>query len=578
VGNPTHPPALLWSRRLRGSNLRTGFVSAFLLLGFVSQSAALPGFKGEHWDELNIGPFYVYSKSGQSAAREDLTQLEQVRWVLGGLLESKDLPSLWPIRIFLAKDEKTNPSGQFVWKNGSYLLILKSGAQVPLDQVAGLLLDANTPRLPDQAESGLRQLFGTLEAHGSRVTWGGPVPQPDLAWARMQLFATKFEYGSSFHVFVTSLKNGSSLRVAEQNSFGKNPDELEKEAAANLAAGNWQATSVSGRPLDPKRDFGEHSVPESLVDTYFADATLSSDPKGAEAAYKSGVEAGGESMARGYEGLAGLARRDKENPDRYLQDAIRAGSDSAPVYVSAAQGKPESEALPLLKRAAELNPLWAEPVYQQAQLAADPAAKEALLKKASQLEPRQTKYWIELAQLQTTDGHALAAQGSWLRAEDSASSDAERSRIHDLHAANERERLDAAEAERRREREAVHLDDQRAQDAEMDRIRATEEKANKQLDASAGGGKPTSVVPWEDTVPKKTIAARLTRVDCLKGTYRLWLTDKAGRTLELQLDDPQSSGLACGPQQPSRRVSVTYAAQADDRLQTAGRILSLKFQ
>jgi hypothetical protein len=112
----------------------------------------------------------------------------------------------------------------------------------------------------------------------------------------------------------------------------------------------------------------------------------------------------------------------------------------------------------------------------------------------------------------------------------------------------------------------------------MARIRATEEKANKQLDASAGGEKPTSVVPWEDTVPKKTIAARLTRVDCLKGTYRLWLTDKAGRTLELQLDDPQSSGLACGPQQPSRRVSVTYAAQADDRLQTAGRILSLKFQ
>ncbi|MDQ2775514.1 MAG: hypothetical protein M3Y57_11455, partial [Acidobacteriota bacterium] len=352
--------------------MRTGFVSAFLLLGFVSQSAALPILKGEHWDELNIGPFYVYSKSGQSAAREDLTQLEQVRWVLGGLLESKDLPSLWPIRIFLAKDEKTNPPGQFVWKNGSYLLILKSGAHVPLDQVAGLLLDANTPRLPSQAESGLRQLFSTLEAHGSRVTWGGPVSQPDLAWARMQLFATKFEYGSSFHVFVTSLKNGSSLRVAEENSFGKNPDTLEKEAAANLAAGNWQATSVSGRPLDPKRDFGEHSVPEVLVDTYLADATLSSDPKAAETAYKSGIEAGGESMARGYEGLAELARRDKENPDRYVQDAIRAGSGSAPLYVSAAKGKPDSEALPLLKRAAELNPLWGEPVYEQAQLAADP--------------------------------------------------------------------------------------------------------------------------------------------------------------------------------------------------------------
>jgi len=351
----------------RNACLRIGFVFAFLLIGFVSQIRALPGFKGDHWDEFNIGPFYIYSKGGEGPARDDLTQLEQLRWVLGGLLDSKDLPSLWPIRIFLTKDQRTTPESQFVWKNGSYLLILKPDDHVPLDQVAGLLLDANTPRIPGDAESGLRQLFSTLEAHGSRVTWGGPVPHPDLAWARMQLFATRFEYGARFHVFVTSLKNGSSVRVAERNSFGKDPGALEKEVAENLRGGTWQAASVSGRPLDPKRDFGEHSMSEALANTYLADATLSSDPKAADAAYKAGIEAGGDAMARGYEGLAELARRDKENPDRYVQDAIRAGSNSAPVYLAAAKDKPEAEALPLLKRAAELNPLWAEPVYQRAQ-------------------------------------------------------------------------------------------------------------------------------------------------------------------------------------------------------------------
>ncbi|MDQ2949472.1 MAG: hypothetical protein M3Y27_26635, partial [Acidobacteriota bacterium] len=294
------------------------------------------------------------------------------------------------------------------------------------------------------------------------------------------------------------------------------------------------------------------------------------------------IEAGGQSMARGYEGLAELARRDKEDPDRYLQDAIRAGSNSAPVYLAAAKGKPLADALPLLKRAAELNPLWGEPVFQQAQLAADPLGKETLLKKAAQLEPRQTKYWIELAQLQTNDGHALAAQGSWLRAEDSAPTEAERGQIHNLRVGSEQERLDAAEAERHREREAVHLEDQRAQDAETARIRAAEDKANRELDAAAGGGKPAEVVPWDATVPKKTATGRLTRVDCLKRIDRLWITDRAGHTLQLRLDNPESAGLTCGPQQPSPRVSITYTAESPgesgDRFQTAGRVVSMKLQ
>ena len=505
-----------------------------------------------------------------------MTQLEQLRWVLGGLLDSKDLPSRWPIRLILNKEGQTSPSPQFVLQDGSYLLIVRPGSPLPLHQVAGLLLDANTPRLPDEAESGLHALCGTLEAHGSRVTWGGPVPRPDLAWARMQLFATRFEYEARFHVFVTSLKNGSGIAVAERNSFGKSPESLEKEAAASLSSGNWQAISVSGRPLDPKRDFGEHSSPDALVNTYLADVALSTDPKEAEAAYKAAVEAGGDAMARGYEGLAAIASRQHENPARYLEDALRAGSKSAPVYIAAATGKPPADALQLLKRAAELNPLWGEPVYQRSRLIDDPAEKESLLRKAAELEPRRTNFWIELAQLQTTDGHALAAQGSWLRAEDSAPTEAERTRIHDLRLGSEQERLDAAETERVRERDSAHLDDQRAQEAEMARIHAAEEKANQSLDHAAGGEKPAEIVPWDAIVPKKTLLATLTRVECFKSTARLWVTDKSGATLQLRLDDPASAGLTCGVQTPSPRVSVTYAAEPDDRFHTSGRVVALQ--
>jgi hypothetical protein len=525
---------------------------------------------------LNIGPFYVDSQGDVGAARDDLNQLEQLRWVLGGLLESKDLPSRWPIRVMLTtKNEGTKP-GHFVWQNGQYLLAAPPGSPIPLDQVAGIFLEANTSRLPPEAESGLRDLLGTIEAHGSHVTWGKAIPRPDLGWARMQLFATKFEYTLSFHIFVSALKNGSSLRVAERNAFGKDPAVLEKEAAANLASGNWQTVTVSGRPLDPKRDFGQHSVDDAAVATYLADAGFSADPKAAEAAYKSAVEAGGTAMALGYAGLAQLAKHDGQDPRRFLEDAIRAGSSSALVYLDAAEGKPPDEAVPLLKRAALLNPLWGEPAYREAQLAPDPAQKEVLLKKAAQLEPRNTRYWVELAELQAANGHAVAAQGSWLRAEDSAPNDAERNRVHELRMSKEQERLDAADAERTREREAAHLENQRAQDAEAARIREAEEKANRALDEAAGA-RPQNVVPWDATVPSKKISGTLTSVECLRNGARISVNDQNGNTVRLLLSDPSQVGLPCGSRAP-RPVSISYAAEPDEGLHTAGRVLSIQMQ
>ncbi|MGA8026994.1 MAG: hypothetical protein WB992_07600 [Bryobacteraceae bacterium] len=500
--------------------------------------------------------------------------------MLGGLLESKDLPSLWPIRILLTSSIRTPTvrEGHFVWQNAQYLLLTPPKTPLPLDQVAGILLDANTPRLPPEVESGLRQLFATLEAHGSRVTWGGPPSHPDLAWARMQLFATKFEYTLSFHIFLAALKGGVGLRAAEQNAFGKDSKILEQEAAANLASGNWQPVSVSGRPLDPKRDFGEHSLDPAAAAVYLADTQLASNPSAAETGYKAAIEAKGQAAALGFEGLAHLAELDKENPKSLLDNAISSGSKSAPVYIAAAEGLDVAEALPLLKKAARLNPLWGEPIFQQAQLTPDPAAKEALLKNAVQLDPRATRYWVELAQIQTTAGEASAAQGSWLRAEDSAPDSQERGRIHQLRLDSEQERLDAADQARRNEREAVHLADERAQDAETERIRAAEAKANASVDEAAGGEKPQNVVPWNQLTPQKKLEGALTRVDCLGDNARLSIKDRTGATLELFLKGSSALGLSCGVQQPPRRVSIGYSAQPDERFHTAGNVVSIKVQ
>lgn len=437
-------------------------------------------------------------------------------------MESQDLQSLWPVRIILTEGSEGDNGGEFVAQNGQYLLVTSPKADPPTGQVAGILLDANTPRLPPEVESGLRALFSTLKAHGSRVTWGGAPAHPDLAWARMQLFATKFEYSSSFHIFLAALKSGSSLRVAEQNALGKDYQALEQEAAANLASGHWEAVSVSGRPLDPKRDLGVHSV------------------------------------------------------EGDLQSLMKTGGNQAFTYVNQAKDLAADEAVPLLKKAAQLNPLWGEPIFMQAQLATNPAEKEALLKKAVQLSPRATNYWLELAHVQTASGHSTAAQGSWLRAEDSAPNEAERERIHQARLDTEKERLDAAERERIREREAVHLADQQAQDSEAARIRAAEEKANQTLDTASGGSQPSNVVPWDSLAAKK-VQGVLVRVDCPPHGARLSVKTSSG-VLVLFLADRSGLKLACGIQSPAHHVSVNYVAQPDDVHQTAGTIRTLEIQ
>ena len=534
----------------------------------------------DHWTELNIGPYYIATDNDPAAARDDLTQLEQLRWVLGNLLEIKDLQSLWPMRVMLmgGNKETSNQKPQFILQGSQYLLVTSPKGRLPLGEIAGLLLDANTPRLPTEVELGLRQLFSTLEAHGSRVTWGSAPEKPTLDWARMQLFATKFEYGASFHIFLASLRDGSTLAAAERNAFGKSSESLEQEAKANLAAGKWDATPVSGRPLDPKRDFGEHSIDSAIAGVYLADWRVSSEPKTVEQTYKAAVEAGESAAPLGYEGLATVAKLSGGNPKTFWQDAIRAGSQSAQVYVEAADGLSATEALPLLKRAAQLNDRWAEPIYLQVQFAQNPSEKESLLKSALRLEPRNTARWIELAQLQTTAGEASAAQGSWLRAEDSAPNPAEHDRVHQLHASSEQERLDAAEAARRRERDAAHLADEQAQQAEADRIHAAERKANEALTAASGDEKTEAPVAWDSLVQEKKLTGMLLRVDCLKNGWRLLVKDKTGHQNQFFLSKETNAELTCGAQGRPLRISLAYRALPDEDLHTAGEITHLEIR
>jgi hypothetical protein len=592
----------LWSRRRRVLRL---FATLTACIVFPPLSSAAR----DNWTELNIGPFYVDTQGDVGRARDILTQLEQTRWVLGGLLEQKDLGAAWPFRVvitdalgkganctFISRPPPGTPGAAsykpfgfvsqtdepiFQWENAvvlhsQYTLTCPTGAEVPVGQVAGLMLDANTVRLPADVESGLTQLFDTLEANGSRVTWGGTPAHLDLATARMELFATKFEYSASFHIFIAALKGGSSLRTAESNAFGRPTDELEKEAAAIVASGKWPSTPVSGRPLNPKRDFGERSVPDLEMQVYLADARLPGEQKAARVAYQAAVDAGGSSAPLGYEGLAQLAVLENADTTQYLDAAAQAGSRSAPVYFASAEDLPTERMIALLKKAATLNPRWAEPVFRQAQETEDKAEREALIKRATEINPRETKYWIALAKAQIANGHAAVAQGSWLRAEESAATEKRRDEIHQMRLDNEAARLDAAEKARAEERNAARRADDRAQKSEADRIKAAEAKANAALDTEAGGKSPGEVVPWSQVVPKKQVRGQLIRVECVGKNARLHVRDARNRESSLLLRNASESGLTCGDQKPAVPVTVTYAAEADPSLRIDGTVVSFE--
>ncbi len=53
-----------------------------------------------------MGPFRVISNAGDRPARERLTEMEQTRHVLAGMLGKTDLQTVWPIVLVLFPNQK----------------------------------------------------------------------------------------------------------------------------------------------------------------------------------------------------------------------------------------------------------------------------------------------------------------------------------------------------------------------------------------------------------------------------------------------------------------------------------------
>ncbi|PYT18454.1 MAG: hypothetical protein DMG59_04455 [Acidobacteria bacterium] len=509
-------------------------------------------FAAEHWTEYRSGPFHVISDSGDRPSRERLAELEQLRYVLGTMLGKEGfgqngLDTIWPIDVVLfANTRAYGPHAlpKPLLEGGSAMLSAWT-ADVPLPRdflgaLTRLLIDDNAGRMPDPIEAALCDLFSTIKVNATKVTLGAPLPKDELppdrmrAWAKIQMLATNPDYSGKVRVYLNNLQQGGDEAVATRNAFDITVAELDRRADAYLRAAKFEAVPVSGRPLNPNRDFVEKPADAAAI-----------------SALMSELAAGGKGFPA-------------DSPRGLVSKGTR----------------------PALELAAKANPRWAEPHFRIAALETNPVAKIKELKTAATLEPRNPSYWQALAEAQMSANSYADAEKSWAAAERAAPTDADRTRIRQARTDMEDRRaaFEAAEKKRRAEEQAREL--QRVKDSAAAEVHAAEDAANRRLGPVPKSGK--AAVPWWDDPQGEKISGTLTRVDCLNGPLRLTIQMDGVRKngmVRLLVRDPKQIAVhgspeavfGCGVQRPPRKIKVVHNAKADAKMGTVGDVAVVEF-
>jgi hypothetical protein len=530
----------------------------------------------DRWIEIRSGPFQVLSNAGDRPGRDALNLLEQVRDSVGTALGKPDLTTLWPVRVLVLKSGQ--PAGLTLSRD-TYTGALAASAPIPrewLRECVRILIESNARRLPAAIESGLEDFYSTAQASGTKLTLGQPPPpaERNLDWARIHLIVVDPAYFGKLRVLLYNLQQGADPEPAFRNAFGKTPAELDRQAQAYLAAGNFQTVMIGGRALDPRSDFTARPALPPLAQIALADL------KSERAAYGALLNT---APILAHEGLGLLALREQRTQEarENLAAATDAGSTSARCWLEFARLNLD-KAPTALATAVRLNPAWAEPHVLLAGLESDPSKKLQELKTAAQLEPRNAARWLALAEFNQAHNRYPDAAKAWAAAEAASVDEAERARIREARRAIDEQRLEFEVAERRRLEQEKERDLQRVKDAAMAEIHAVEERANRGQPALPPGTKVVNLL--DGPVPEGKARGRLTQIDCIGRSMRLIIEGDDGPPTRLLIHDLSKvilmgSGpatLACGPQRPAPNVTIEYFPKPDAKLGTAGEVATIE--
>lgn len=531
----------------------------------------------DHWVKFNSGPFEMWTNASTRAAREDLVRLEEFRHALGQIVGETDLETPQPVRVLVFK----NMAG---WTTGAPLVTGRDTYDIVLDEktlpggplltdLTRLFLNANTGRMPAAFEHGLIEFFSTLEVTGIRITAGAPPSQPDLDWARIHLLVADPEYYGKLRVLLFNLRKGVDQDSAYRNAFGKSAAEIETQARQHLAAGHFQTTSLSSRPLS-ERDFEERQVSDADARLARADLLVGTQ----SAAEYQALLRDHTKVPEAEEGLGLLALRAQKRDEArsHFAAAMAANSSSARCYIEYAKLEPDNEkATQALLRAAGINSKLDEPFALMAARDTDPAKRLAHWKAAAERNPRNARYWQAVAEEYLAAHNFPEAANAWDQAAQAATDPAEHQRMVQARLAIEGKRLDYEAS--LRQQEAAELEKLKSQ------ARADVHALEKKYSEAPPDQKP--VAWWDGPHPAGKVSGSLKQVDCLGAQARLVIDGDDHKTVRLLVTNPgkiaiEGGGermLGCGPQKP-RRVSIEYFPKTNSRLATAGEVATIEFQ
>jgi hypothetical protein len=561
----------------------------FLCVALLSPAA-------DRWLQYRAGPFEVVTNSGERQGLDKLSDLEQFRYALGSVLGKSDLKSVWPIRVVVFKSKRQSAP----YASATGLALARDAFMGALDakgplarrllrDCARILIEANTNRLPEEIDLGLAELFSMVQIDGQRITLGHAPPEPERSrtWAKLHLLTVLPDHYGKLRVLVHNLERGVEAGPAYRNAFGKSPAEIDEAVEAYLTSGNLSTVYVSGRTMNPRKEFEGKQVDAPFSAVALADLWLANpeQPAKARSAHEAILKTSPAS-AEALEGLGLLALREQRTDEarRQLAAAVEAGSTSARAYLEYTRLESDrKKARAALQKAAELNPHWAAPHFEMAQRESDTNKKLELLATAATLEPRNAGYWQAVAEAHAAEKQFSEAVRAWASAELAASSEDERVRLRKIRQQTERKRLEYKEEERRRLAEQKEREIRQLKEKATASIRAALEKANRANPPSNSGAE--VVEWWEDPKPSGKIEGVLQRVDCLGKQLRLVIRTQDGALARLLIRDPgevvilggREQTFGCGPQRPLRKIVVEYHPKPDAKLGTAGEAAVLDF-
>jgi tetratricopeptide (TPR) repeat protein len=534
------------------------------ILSFCSIAAA-----ADKWTYVKSGPFEVWTNGSDKHAKFRLLEAEQFRHALTQILGKQELKFPWPVRIIAVKKGASANLGQHGMLErvrDSYLAVVPN--EEPLDHefrraAARILLDANAKRYPGSVDDGLTEVLADLEVHGTRVSLGYP-SQPErrtLAWARMHMMLTDDAFsGGRMRVYLSNLEQGSDEATACRNGFGKSVAEVDGLVKAYAAKSTFESKSLVGRPIQAEKDFYSKTLAEDSARIAEVDA--------------------GMSKARS---LADLQTAESYETQELYAKAVEAGSKSANAWfrlgLEQLKAGKSAEGKSALQKAAELNPLWADPHAELAKLETIPGRILAEWKLAASLDVRNVGYWEALAVASTKANAFKEAASAWAGAERAAPDDKERARVKQARLDLETQRADYAENERRKASEERYREIERLKAEALGEIRKAEMKTNERLGSDTA---PKTTEKWWDGAQGEKVSGTLTRVECLNGPARLWL-DNGKKLLirdpsKIAIVGAKEETLGCGIQKPARKVTVIYSPKTDAKYGTIGDVLQVEFQ